>query len=108
MGAVTHRGSIAAGMSTMMMLSILLSWVPGLGTLIAGIVGGRIASGLRGAMLAALLPSLMLGVLLFFTAALFANIPYIGVLAAMGGLTLATAQVSTLLIGALIGGLLAY
>lgn len=106
MGAVAHRGSIAAGMSTMMMLGILLSWIPGLGTLIAGIVGGRVAAGLRAALLAAVLPSILLGVLLFFTSALFANLPFIGVLAAMGGLTLATTQVLMLLVGAAIGGLL--
>lgn len=108
MGAIAHRGSVAAGMSTMMLLGLLLSWIPGVGTLIAGIVGGRMASGLREAMTAALLPSLLLGVLLFFLATLFAGLPLIGVLAAMGGWTLATTQVAMLLIGALIGGLLAH
>lgn len=106
MGAVAHRGSIAAGMSTMLMLGILLSWVPGLGTLIAGIVGGRLAGGLRAALIASVVPSLVLGTLLFMSAPLFAQLPIIGVLAAIGGMTLATTQIIALIVGAAIGGVL--
>lgn len=106
MTRVAHGGDIAAGMSVMLMLSVLLSWIPGLGTLVAGIVGGRIASGFVAAVVAALLPSLLIGVLLFFLAGLLAGLPLIGVVAGMGGLALAVMQVGALLLGALIGGLL--
>lgn len=48
----------------MLTLSILLRWIPALGTLLAGIVGGRLASGCAAAMLAVLLPGVLIGVLL--------------------------------------------
>ena len=105
---VAHRGTIAAGMSTMLMLSILLSWIPGLGTLVAGIVGGRIASGCGAALMASALPAVLVGALLFFLAPMLATLPYIGTLAIMGGLILAGVQIASLLVGALIGGLLAH
>lgn len=108
MAAVAHRGSIAAGMSTMLMLSILLSWIPALGTLVAGLVGGRIASGCGAALLASALPCLLIGTLLFFMAPLLASLPYIGALAIMGGLILSGVQIASLLVGALIGGLLSH
>ncbi|WP_043114501.1 hypothetical protein [Solimonas soli] len=108
MGTITftHRGDIAAGMSLMLMLSILLSWIPGLGTLCAGVVGGKIANGPLAALCAALLPALLIGSLLFFTASLFAGLPLIGVVASMGAPVLVALQVGGLLLGAVIGGLL--
>lgn len=108
MASVAHRGTIAAGMSTMLMLSILLSWIPGLGTLVAGIVGGRIANGCGAALMASAVPAVLVGALLFFLAPMFATLPYIGTLAIMGGLILASVQIASLLLGALIGGLLAH
>jgi hypothetical protein len=108
MARVVNRGDIAAGMSVMLMLSVLLSWIPGFGTLVAGIVGGKLASGFGAAFVAALLPGAVIGVLLFFLATLFTGLPLIGVVAGMGGLTLAGTQVAALLLGAIIGGLLAH
>lgn len=107
MTRISPKGDIAAGMSVMLMLSVLLSWIPGLGTLVAGIVGGRVASGFTAAFLASLLPGLLIGVLLFFLATLLSGMPLIGVIAGMGGLALAGTQVAALLVGAMIGGLLA-
>ena len=91
----------------MLMLSILLSWLPGVGTLVAGIVGGKMASGFGAAMLAVVLPSVLVGSLLFFLATLLAGLPLLGVVAAMGGIALVVLQVGALLLGAMIGGLLA-
>ena len=107
MARVANRGDIAAGMSVMLMLSVLLSWIPGLGTLVAGIVGGKLVSGFGAAFVTALLPGAVIGVLLFFLATLFTGLPLIGVVAGMGGLALAGTQVAALLLGAVIGGLLA-
>lgn len=91
----------------MMLLSVLLFWLPGLGTLIAGFVGGRMAGGVGAALFAALLPSLLLGVGLFFLGAMLTGIPVVGVVFAMLGSMLALAQAGTLLLGAFIGGLFA-
>jgi hypothetical protein len=101
------QGSVVGGAAVMLLLSLLLCWLPGIGTLIAGVVGGKIAGGIGNALLAALLPSLILGAALFVLATLFTGMPLIGFIAAMGGLVLAMTQVGTLLLGAAIGGLLA-
>ena len=100
-------GGVLGPALIMILLSVLLFWLPGLGTLIAGIVGGKMAGGVGSALLASLLPSLILGVALFMLATLLTGIPVIGILAGMGGLLLALTQVGTLMLGALIGGLIA-
>lgn len=100
-------GGVLGPALIMMLLSVLLFWLPGLGTLIAGIVGGKMAGGVGRALFASLLPSLILGVALFGLATLLTGIPVIGILAGMGGLLLALTQVGTLMLGALIGGLIA-
>lgn len=50
MGKVTEdHGSVGMGALRMVGLSILLLWIPMLGPLIAGFVGGRKAGGIGGA-----------------------------------------------------------
>src|SRR3546814_2016548 len=66
-------------MSVMVMLSVLVGWFPGIGTLVAGSIGGRVASGFTAAFLASLLPGLLMGILLFFLATLLSCMPLIGV-----------------------------
>lgn len=100
-------GSIFVGVIVMALLSLLLFWLPVLGPLIAGVVGGKLAGGVGRALLAAIIPSLLLGLLLFFLGTALTGIPLIGVLAAAGGAVLALSQAGPLLVGALIGGLLA-
>ena len=59
------KGSVIAGMIWMLILSLLLIWLPGLGPLLAGIVGGKLAGGVGPGLLAALLPGLLLAGTLF-------------------------------------------
>lgn len=106
MAIVTYRGGIASAMSVMLMLSILIGAVPAVGTLTAGVVGGRMAGSAREAMLASLPPALFLAVLLSATVGMLADLPLIGLLAGLGTLALVSVQVGSLLLGALIGGLL--
>lgn len=103
----TQQGGVVGPAFIMLLLSVLLFWLPGLGTLIAGIVGGKMAGGVGRALLAAMLPGLVLGVALFVCATLLTGVPLIGILAGAGVLLLVLTQVGTLLLGALIGGLLA-
>jgi hypothetical protein len=102
-----NNGSVILGAVWMVLLSLLLCWLPLLGPLLAGIVGGKTAGGVGGALLAALLPSIILGVTLFVLATTLTGFPIIGVVAGMGGMVLALAGIGPLLLGALIGGLLA-
>ncbi len=101
------NGSVMLGMMWMFIISLLLIWLPGLGPLIAGIVGGKVAGGVLKGFVAALLPGLFLGVVLFAFGSVFTGLPVVGAIIAGGGILLYLIYVPVLLIGALIGGLLA-
>lgn len=99
-------GSIGAAILWMFALSILLFWLPLVGPLIAGFVGGRKAGGLGNAVLAVFLPGIVFGVLLFFLASVFTGLPLLGFVAGAGGVALAFAHIGPLLLGAIIGAIL--
>src|SRR5689334_14406585 len=48
-----NNGSVFLGAIWMLLISVLLFWLPGIGSLIAGIVGGKTAGGVGSALLAA-------------------------------------------------------
>lgn len=102
-----NEGSVLAGAFWMFLISVLLCWVPGFGGLIAGIVGGKVAGSVGNALLAAFLPAIALGVLLFFFAATLTAFIPLAILAGLGGLVLGSMHIGMLLLGAIIGGILA-
>lgn len=104
---IKDQGSVFWGSFWMLVLSLLLFWLPGLGSLIAGIVGGKISGSVGRAFLASLLPSLVLGIALLVLAQLLIGIPWLSALVGLGSFMLAILGAGTLVIGALIGGLLA-
>jgi len=99
-------GSIILGMFWMFVISLLLIWLPGIGPLLAGIVGGKVAGGVLRGFVAALLPGLLLACALFFFGSFFTGLPVVGAMLAGGSILLYIFYVPVLLIGALIGGLL--
>ena len=102
-----RRGSIVAGAIWMFLISLLLFWLPVLGPLIAGLIGGKKAGGVGAAIAAVFLPAVFVGILLFvlFTAI---GLPFVGVLTGgLAFLTVAATMIGPLLIGAIIGGALA-
>ena len=101
------KGSIVAGIVWMFIISLLLFWLPIVGPLIAGLVGGKKSGGVGNALLAVFLPGIVFGVLLFILATALTGIPLIGSIAGAGGLILALVHIGPLLVGAIIGGLLA-
>ena len=103
----TPNGSIFWGMFWMFIISLLLFWLPGIGSLIAGVVGGKKAGGVMAGLMAALLPGIMLAIALFFSGTVLTALPVVGALLAGGGILIYIIYVPTLIIGALIGGLLA-
>jgi len=105
--AAEKNGSVIMGMIWMAVISLLLFWLPGIGTLLAGIVGGKVAGGVGAGFMAALLPGILLATFLFFAGTMLTGIPLIGAIAAMGTFMLILINIVPLLIGALIGGLLA-
>jgi hypothetical protein len=102
------RGSILAAILWMFFISLLLFWLPGIGPLIAGIVGGKVAGGVGRAIIAVFLPAILFGIFLFFAASVMTGLPIVGIVAGAGGLVYASSHVGSLLIGAIIGGVLAW
>lgn len=100
-------GSILMGMIWMALISLLLFWLPAVGPLIAGIVGGKAAGSVGAGLLAAILPGLIFAALLFVMGTALSGVPLIGLVAGAGIFILILTQIIPLLIGALIGGLLA-
>ena len=98
------QGSIGSAMVWMFVISILLFWIPILGSLIAGFVGGRKAGSVGSAIVAVFLPGIIFFVVLLLLAASLVGIPLIGIAAGAGGLMLSLLHVGPLLIGAILGG----
>jgi len=95
------KGSILWGFVLMIIISILLFWLPILGPLIAGFVGGRKAGGIKNGIIAAILPALILAVIVFVA---LAWIPVIGALVAGFVFIVVVLQSLLLILGAVIGG----
>ncbi len=106
MSETKKNGSIASAFGWMFLISLLLFWMPVIGSFIAGFVGGRKAGTLGNAIIAALIPSIIIGVLFFLLASTLSGLPLIGAIAGAGGVVLALAGAGPLLLGAIIGGIL--
>lgn len=105
---VTRRGSIPAAMAWMIALSIALSWVPFLGGLVAGYVGGSKAGSMGRAAAAVFIPGIVLFLTVFLLGGILSSIPFLGVIfvkiIGMGAFALSFMNIIPLLVGALIGG----
>jgi hypothetical protein len=101
------RGSIVGAAAWMLAISLLLFWLPFVGPLLGGVVGGRKAGGVVRAVAAALLPACVVAVLLLVLATALTGMPLIGALAGAGGFVLVAAQVGPMILGAVLGGLMA-
>lgn len=102
-----NNGSVVAGTLWMILISVLLFWLPTFGPLIAGIVGGKKAGGVGPGIIAALLPSIIVAMLLFTFSTALTTMPIVGAIAGMGIFMLMAIQIGPLLLGAIIGGLIA-
>src|SRR5262245_66490751 len=110
MGQPTKRGSsssssIASAIGWMFLLEILLFWIPFVGSFIAGFVGGRKAGDLGNAVIAVLLPMLVVAIALGVLATTLVGIPLVGALAGLGGFMFAATPVGPRLFGLALGGL---
>lgn len=100
-------GSVVSGAIWMTVISGLLFWLPVFGPLLAGLVGGKKAGGVGDAILAVLLPGAILAVVLFFASAVLTGLPVVGALMAATGLLFYVLNIGLLLVGAIIGGIMA-
>jgi len=104
---IKKEGSVAGGIFWMFFISLLLFWLPVLGPFIAGLVGGKKSGGVGGALAAVFLPGIVFGIILFAFASSLSGLPIIGAIAGAGGLVLSLVGIGPLLIGAIIGGVMA-
>lgn len=102
-----RRGNLWSGMNWMAGLSLLLFWLPVIGPMIAGVVGGWKAGDLRRALLAVFLPAVGTGILVAVGIGWLTHLAFWGVLAGLGGLVLALLNVGPMLVGAIAGGVAA-
>lgn len=100
-------GSVVSGAIWMTVISVLLFWLPVFGPLLAGLVGGKKAGGVGDAILAVLLPGAILAVVLFLASAVLTGLPVVGALMAATGLLFYVLNIGLLLVGAIIGGIMA-
>ena len=101
------RSSIVGAAVWMLVISLLLFWLPFVGPLLGGSSGAGRRAASSGRILAALVPALVVGALLFVLATLLTGMPLIGAVAAAGGFVLVAAQVGPMILGAILGGLMA-
>lgn len=101
------KGRLGPAMGWMFVLSLLLFWLPVLGMFIAGLVGGRKAGSAGMAIVAVLLPAAVVGLLMFFLATALTGMPILGAIAGFGAGALVVANVVPMLLGAILGGVLA-
>lgn len=99
------RGSVAAAIGWMFILEILLFWIPVVGSVIAGFVGGRKAGGVGQAAAAVFIPAVFFAIVLSLFATAISGLPFFGMMAGFGGFAYAALHVGPLLFGAIVGGL---
>lgn len=100
-------GSIMGGAIWMIVISVLLFWIPGVGGFIGGLVGGKVSGGVGSALMAWLVSSILIAVLFAVLGTMLSGMILIGALAGLGGLVLGFIDAGTRLLGAVIGGFLA-
>ncbi len=89
----------------MLVLSVLLFWIPVIGPLVAGFVGGRIARTSGKAFAASLMPAIVLGIVVAVVLAAF-ELPLIGTVAGIGVFIAVLVEDIPMIAGALIGAAL--
>jgi hypothetical protein len=102
-----RRGSVSSGMTWMFLISLLLFWLPVVGPFIAGLVGGKKAGGVGEALLAVFLPVIVTGLALTLLGSALTGIPLLGAVIGLGVSAVLLLHVGPLLVGAIIGGLIA-
>lgn len=92
-------------MNWMGCLTLLLFWLPVIGPLIAGLVGGVKAGSVKRALLAVFVPGVMTGVMVAVGVTYLTDFWFWGVLAGLGGVAISFLNIGPLLLGAMLGGL---
>ena len=104
--ASKSQGSILSGTLWMIALAILLFWLPVVGPLIAGFVGGRKSGGVGPAIISSIIPALLAsGLFLLVGAGLGA--PVIGAIVGAGFFIVIFVELLPMMVAAIVGGITA-
>ncbi len=101
------RGSLASAVNWMGGLSLLLFWMPVLGPLIAGVVGGMKAGSVGRAIAAVFVPAILTGALAAAGVTYLADWFPWGLLAGLGAVVICLLNVVPLFAGAVAGAVVA-
>ena len=102
---MSSTGSTMRGFLGMFFISILLFWLPILGLIVAGLVGSKKSGGVGNAILAAIFPAIILGILVSSLTGVLSGLPLIGFISGASVVIFAITYIGPLLISAIIGGL---
>ncbi len=101
-----ERSSIIGASLWMLVITALLFWLPAIGPLLGGIVGGKKAGDTGRAIMAAILPAVVVGGALFIAGGALTGVPLLGAVAGIGAGVAVLTQIGPLLLGAIIGSIL--
>jgi hypothetical protein len=104
--ANSQQGSIISGTLWMIGLAILLFWLPVIGPLIAGFVGGRKSGGVGGALISSIIPALLAAGLLLLIGSVF-GVPLLGAVAGAGLFIILLVETIPMMLAAIVGGAMA-
>ncbi len=90
----------------MLVLSLVLAWLPLVGPLLAGAIGGYYCGTVSRALLAVLFPAIILGVFVWWMGTMLDH-AIAGFLFAVGGAVLVLVHEGGLIVGAIVGGFIA-
>jgi len=96
-----NEGSVSSALFWMVLLSILLIWLPGIGPFVAGFVGGKKAGGLKNALLAFLVPAALFTIAII----LLPGAPFLTLMISIAAFPMLVIYNGMLFVGAIIGGL---
>ena len=102
-----ERGGVVRGTVWMLFILVLLFWLPLFGPLLAGAVGGKKAGGVGSAICAVFLPCVLLAAFLFLYSTALTGLPLFGFMVGAGSFVVLVGNIGPLLVGAIVGGLLA-
>ena len=92
-------------MLVMVVVDLLLFWAPGIGPIVAGALGGWIAGSPGTAFLAAILPAILVGLVLFLVLTYF-ELPVVGGLLGLGVTAYLVVSRVALVLSAVVAGFL--
>jgi hypothetical protein len=98
-----QQGSVLSGTLWMFGLAILLFWIPVIGPLIAGFVGGRKSGGIGPAIISSIIPAALASGLFLLAGAAF-GIPIIGAIAGAGFFVVILVELVPMTLAAIVGG----